>query len=137
MYPKLQFFPLSPLTFYGQKPVMVNDRSFQADGPRRKGLTYCPCPARKFLTTGASNMLQLDETETAIAFANPVGDNFELVREIPRHEQARRTTDVLRLRNREAVVGLWNGREELAAGLLAPQAWIPSKYFYDSLGSQL
>ncbi len=82
-------------------------------------------------------MLQLDETETAIAFANPVGDNFELVREIPRHEQARRTTDVLRLRNREAVVGLWNGREELAAGLLAPQAWIPSKYFYDSLGSQL
>jgi dimethylhistidine N-methyltransferase len=82
-------------------------------------------------------MLHLDETETAIAFASPDGDSIELVREIPRHEQARRTTDVLRLRNRDAVAGLWNSREELAAGLNAPQAWIPSKYFYDSLGSQL
>ena len=82
-------------------------------------------------------MLPLDETGTAMPFSNPDGEHFEFAREIPRHEQARRTTDVLRLRNRAAVVGLWNGREELRAGLNAPQAWIPSKYFYDSLGSQL
>ena len=82
-------------------------------------------------------MLQLNEKETAIAIANPDIGNFDFVREIPRHEQARRTTDVLRLRNREAVAGLWNGREELLVGLNAQQAWIPSKYFYDSLGSQL
>jgi dimethylhistidine N-methyltransferase len=82
-------------------------------------------------------MLQLDEKETAIAIANPDIGSFELVRETPRPEHARRTTDALRFRNREAIAGLWNGREELAAGLKAPQAWIPSKYFYDSLGSQL
>ena len=82
-------------------------------------------------------MLQLDEKETAIAIANPDIGSFDFVRETPRPEQARRTTDALRFRNREAIAGLWNGREELAAGLNAPQAWIPSKYFYDSLGSQL
>jgi dimethylhistidine N-methyltransferase len=82
-------------------------------------------------------MLHLDETETALAFANADGETIEIARKIPRHEQARRTTDVLRLRSREAVAGLWNGREELIAGLNAPQAWIPSKYFYDSLGSRL
>ena len=82
-------------------------------------------------------MLQLDENKTAIAVANPDSDNFGLVREAPRHEQARRTTDALWLRNREAIAELWNGREALAAGLNAPQAWIPSKYFYDSVGSQL
>jgi dimethylhistidine N-methyltransferase len=41
------------------------------------------------------------------------------------------------LRNRQVLTGSWNGREELLEGLNAPQAWIPSKYFYDSLGSQL
>jgi dimethylhistidine N-methyltransferase len=82
-------------------------------------------------------MLQLDEKETAIAIGNPDIGGFERARETPRPEYARRTTDALRFRNREAVSGLWNGREELAAGLNAPQAWIPSKYFYDSLGSQL
>lgn len=82
-------------------------------------------------------MLQLDEKETAIAIANPDIGSCELVRETPRPEHARRTTDALRFRNREAIAGLWNGREELAAGLKAPQAWIPSKYFYDALGSQL
>jgi dimethylhistidine N-methyltransferase len=80
-------------------------------------------------------MLQLDEKETAIAQANPDGENFEL--ETPRRARARRTTDALRFRNREAVPGLWSGRAELLAGLNAPQAWISSKYFYDSLGSQL
>lgn len=82
-------------------------------------------------------MLQLDEKETAIAIANPDIGSFELVRKTLRPEHARRTTDALRFRNREAIAGLWNGREELAAGLNAPQAWISSKYFYDSLGSQL
>ena len=82
-------------------------------------------------------MLQLDENKTAIDIGNPDRENFEFVREAPRHEQARRTTDALWLRNREAIAGLWNGREALLAGLNAPQAWIPSKYFYDSLGSQL
>ncbi|MBI3528262.1 MAG: L-histidine N(alpha)-methyltransferase [Betaproteobacteria bacterium] len=82
-------------------------------------------------------MLQLDETEAAIAIANPGVGSFERVRETPRLEHARRTTDALRFRNREVIAGLWNNREELLAGLNAPQAWIPSKYFYDSLGSQL
>ena len=82
-------------------------------------------------------MLQLNEKETAIGIADPDIGSFELVRETPRHEQARRTTDALRLRTRKSVAGLWNGREELLAGLSAPQAWIPSKYFYDLLGSQL
>ena len=82
-------------------------------------------------------MLQLDQKEPAIDIGNPDREDFELVREAPRHEQARRTTDALWLRNREAIAGLWNGREALLASLNAPQAWIPSKYFYDSLGSQL
>ena len=82
-------------------------------------------------------MLQLDAKESAIDIANPDRDNFERERETPRHDQARRATDALWLRNREALAGLWNGREALLAGLNAPQAWIPSKYFYDSLGSQL
>jgi dimethylhistidine N-methyltransferase len=82
-------------------------------------------------------MLHLDEKETPIAIATPVLGSFDLESEAPRHEQARRTTDALRWRNRQAVTGAWNGREELLEGLSAPQAWIPSKYFYDSLGSQL
>ncbi len=80
-------------------------------------------------------MLHLDEKE--IAIANADGQNFALDLEIPRYARARRTTDALRFRNREAVPGLWSGRAELLAGLNAPQAWISSKYFYDSLGSQL
>jgi len=82
-------------------------------------------------------MLQLDENKTAIEVADPDRENFELAQEAPRHEQARRTTDALWLRNRQAIAALWNGREALVAGLNAPQAAIPSKYFYDSLGSQL
>ncbi len=82
-------------------------------------------------------MLQLDENKTAITVEIPDMGSLELVRENPRREQARRTTDALRFRNREAIAGLWNGREELLAGLNAAQAWIPSKYFYDSLGSKL
>lgn len=82
-------------------------------------------------------MLHPDPTPTVIPFGKPEMGEFDLVRQTPRHEQARRTTDVLRLRNREAVAGLWNGHEELLEGLNAPQAWIPSKYFYDALGSQL
>lgn len=82
-------------------------------------------------------MLQLNQKETAIAIANPDRENFELELKTPRHVRARRTTDALRFRNREAVPGLWSGRAELLAGLNAPQAWISSKYFYDSLGSQL
>lgn len=80
-------------------------------------------------------MLQLDEKEASIS--NPDIGGFDLVRETLRPEHARRTTDALRFRNRVASAGLSNGREELAAGLNAPQAWIPSKYFYDSLGSKL
>ena len=82
-------------------------------------------------------MLQLDENKTEIPVENPDMGRLELVRETPQREQARRTTDALRYRNREAIAGLWNGREELLAGLNAPQAWIPAKYFYDTLGSQL
>jgi dimethylhistidine N-methyltransferase len=93
--------------------------------------------AREGKTTGALNMLQLDENKTVIAGADPDRENFELAEEVPRHEQARRTTDALWLRNRQAIAGLWNGRDALAAGLNAPQARIPSKYFYDPLGSQL
>jgi dimethylhistidine N-methyltransferase len=82
-------------------------------------------------------MLQLDENKTEIPVENPDMGGLELVRETPQREQARRTTDALRLRNRKAIAGLWNGREELLAGLNAPQAWISAKYFYDTLGSQL
>lgn len=82
-------------------------------------------------------MVQLDETEVAFAITNPGVGRIETVRESSQPEYARRTTDALRFRNREAVAGMWNGREELLAGLSAPQAWIPSKYFYDSLGSKL
>mgnify|MGYP001186238495 FL=1 len=82
-------------------------------------------------------MLQLDENKTEIPVENPDMRGLELVRETPQRERARRTTDALRLRNREAIARLWNGREELLAGLNAPQAWIPAKYFYDTLGSQL
>jgi dimethylhistidine N-methyltransferase len=82
-------------------------------------------------------MLQLDEKETAIGIANPDIGSFELVREEPGVEHVRRATDALRFRHSKAIAGLWNGREELLAGLNARQAWIPSKYFYDSLGSQL
>ncbi len=82
-------------------------------------------------------MLQLNEKEAGIAIANPDREHLELVRQPPKRGLARRTTDALRLRSREAIAGLWNGREELLAGLTAPQAWIASKYFYDSLGSQL
>jgi len=82
-------------------------------------------------------MLQLDQTESAIDIANPGIGSFELEREAPHRVQAGRATDALRLRNRQAVTESWNGREELLEGLNAPQAWIPSKYFYDSLGSQL
>ena len=89
------------------------------------------------MTTGALSMLQSDARQAAIAAANPDIGKFGLVRETPRHEKARRTTDVLRLRSRDAVAGLWDGQDELLAGLKAPQAWIPSKYFYDSLGSKL
>ncbi len=82
-------------------------------------------------------MLDLEEKETALARAGSEAEQFERVRESPRLVQARRTTDALRFRNREGVARLWQGREELLAGLTAPQAWISSKYFYDSLGSQL
>ncbi len=82
-------------------------------------------------------MLQLDQTESAIDIANPGIGSFELEREAPHRVQAGRATDALRLRNRQILTGSWNGREELLEGLNAPQAWISSKYFYDSLGSQL
>ena len=82
-------------------------------------------------------MLQLNENETASAIENPDIGSLEPVRETPRREQARRATDALGFRKRGVVAGLWNGIEELLAGLNAPQACIPSKYFYDALGSQL
>ena len=80
-------------------------------------------------------MLQLNEKEASTSNLD-IG-NSEVMRESPRPEYARRTTDALRFRHREAIAGLWNGREELLAGLSASRAWIPSKYFYDSLGSKL
>ena len=82
-------------------------------------------------------MLQFDEKDTGIAVAHPDRGVIALVREASRRAQARRATDAVRLRNREPLAGLWTNREELLEGLNAPQAWIPSKYFYDSLGSQL
>ena len=82
-------------------------------------------------------MLHLDESETAIAIANPDLGSFELVSETQQRDQARRTTDALRWRNRQGMARSWHGRAELLVGLNAAQAWIPSKYFYDSLGSQL
>jgi dimethylhistidine N-methyltransferase len=80
--------------------------------------------------------------EPAIAMATSARERIGLVWDTPRHEQARRTTDALRWRNREIIGALAHSREEhsreeLVAGLTAPQACIPSKYFYDSLGSQL
>ena len=80
-------------------------------------------------------MLQVNKEEGAIVIPHP-DSHLELVRKSPRHA-ARRTTDALRWRNRETLAGTWNGREELLAGLNAPEASISSKYFYDSLGSQL
>lgn len=82
------------------------------------------------------------EQEPPIAIAKSARERIGLVRDTLRHEQARRTTDALRWRNREIIgaeiIGaLAHGREELIAGLTAPQACIPCKYFYDSLGSQL
>ena len=82
-------------------------------------------------------MLRLNKKEAGIAIAIPDREHLEVVRQPPKRALARRATDALRLRGREAIAGLWNGREELLAGLNAPQAWIASKYFYDSLGSQL
>src|SRR5579859_7108749 len=100
--------------------------------------------ARITIPTGASNMRQEGNTkkqESALSIAR-AAKRVGPVREISRHEKARRTTDALRWRNREIIgaeiIGaLAHGREELIAGLTAPQACIPSKYFYDSLGSQL
>src|SRR5258706_6004606 len=109
----------------------------QGDASRGKGLTWLFLPRLENSTTGALNMLQLDQTESAIDIANPGIGSFELEREAPHRVQAGRATDALRLRNRQAVTESWNGREELLEGLNAPQAWIPSKYFYDSLGSPL
>lgn len=82
-------------------------------------------------------MLQLHDKKSTIAVANSDRGVIALVRETARRAQARRATDAVRLRNRVPIRGLWNNREELLEGLNAPQAWIPSKYFYDSLGSQL
>jgi len=81
-------------------------------------------------------MLQVNKVNPPATIPHPARERLGLVRET-RHEQARRTTDALRWRNRETVSSLWNGREELLAGLTAPDACIASKYFYDSLGSQL
>lgn len=80
-------------------------------------------------------MLQLDDTQ--FAPANADAGKFDERLQHRRLEQARRATDALRLRNRRAVTGTWGSREELLSGLNATQARIPSKYFYDSLGSQL
>ena len=82
-------------------------------------------------------MLNLDEKETAIGVSNADSGSFELAREAPRPEFTRRATDPPQYRDRQVIYGLSNGREQLLAGLSAPQAWISSKYFYDSLGSQL
>ncbi len=82
-------------------------------------------------------MLQLKQEDPAIVFTKPDMESIKLVQEKPKNAQARRTTDALRWRNRLNIAQSWNGREELLAGLTAPQAWISSKYFYDSLGSQL
>lgn len=80
-------------------------------------------------------MLQLDNTQFAPATAD-YGHGEERLRH-PRPDQARRATDALRLRNRRAVTGPSDSRAALLEGLNAAQARIPSKYFYDSLGSQL
>src|SRR5258708_18929868 len=82
-------------------------------------------------------MLHLDEKKPAVAVANADLGRDDTGRQSLQPERARRPTDALRFRHRESISGLWNSREELAAGLNAPQAWIPAKYFYDSLGSQL
>ena len=79
-------------------------------------------------------MLHLDESD---AIANPDPARFEQLAKASHREQALRTTDALRWRNRQISAGAWHGRDELLAGLNATQAWISSKYFYDSLGSQL
>jgi dimethylhistidine N-methyltransferase len=88
-------------------------------------------------------MLQLDKNDPGIAIAHPDSVVLELTRDTARRVHARRTTDALRLRARETGTALdldgatSNGRAELLVGLTAPNAWIASKYFYDSLGSQL
>ena len=81
--------------------------------------------------------MPLDESESAITIANPHFGSFDLISETLQRRQALRTTDALRWRNRQVSARSWQGRDELIAGLNATQAWIPSKYFYDSLGSQL
>src|ERR1700741_3771275 len=99
-----------------------------------------PPTARITLPPGASTMRHAGKEEkqaTPIGIAKSARERLGLVRDVPRHEQARRTTAALRGRNRESIGAFVQGREELAAGLTAPQACIPSKYFYDSLGSRL
>ena len=81
--------------------------------------------------------MPLDESESAITIANPDFGSFDLISETLQRSQALRTTDALRWRNRQVSARSRQGRDELLAGLNATQAWIPSKYFYDSLGSQL
>jgi dimethylhistidine N-methyltransferase len=85
-------------------------------------------------------MLQLDKKETVIAIPHSGIENYGFVRTTERdtrHRQARRATDALRFRNRTAQADPPGGHEELLTGLSAPEAWIPAKYFYDTLGSQL
>ncbi|HVY04939.1 MAG TPA: L-histidine N(alpha)-methyltransferase [Burkholderiales bacterium] len=82
-------------------------------------------------------MLQLDEKDSGIALPHPEAVVYDLKRDALRRTPGRRTTDALRFRNRELRPEGGSGQIELLAGLSAPQAWIPSKYFYDLLGSQL
>ncbi len=80
-------------------------------------------------------MLQWEETPSVTANADDAQSKAR--QPGPRYQQARRTTDAPHLRNRRAPGGSRDARAELLEGLNARHAWIASKYFYNSLGSQL
>ena len=88
--------------------------------------------------------MPLDESDSAISTVSNTAINtaktdfsrFDRIAETQR-PRALRTTDEMRWRNRHVSTRSWQGRDELLAGLNATHAWIASKYFYDSLGSQL
>jgi dimethylhistidine N-methyltransferase len=82
-------------------------------------------------------MLHLDEKQAEMGINVVHAGPLEDTREASWPGWGRRVTDVPRHGDRRTVQGSDESRNELLAGLTAPQAWISSKYFYDSLGSQL
>src|SRR5258708_12880456 len=108
-------------------------RNSRATDRAGKGYHIGPARLEEPQTTGAFNMLHLDEKKPAVAVANADLGRDDTGRQSLQPERARRTTDALRFRHRESISGLWNGREELTARLNPPPPCIPANTSYDSL----